>query len=103
MIQGLLLRHNSVHNVHINAHWTTSLLFSLIQELVGCYDTSEDDFNGMGRRAYRNRYTDKAWLLTVDNAGKVIERYNRFAERIVELGIQQDVDAKPILDVSPLP
>jgi len=50
-----------------------------------------------------NRYNDKAWLLTVDDAGKVLERYNRFAERIVELGIQQDVDAKPILDVSPLP
>ena len=53
MIQGLLLRHNSVHNAHIDAHWTTSLLFSLIQELVGCYDTSKDNFNGMGRRAYR--------------------------------------------------
>jgi hypothetical protein len=49
MIQGLLLRHNSVHNVHIDAHWTTSLLFSLIQELVDCYDTSKDNFNGMGR------------------------------------------------------
>jgi len=50
-----------------------------------------------------NRYTDKALLLTVDDAGKVIERYNRFAERIDELGIQRDVDAKPILDVSPPP
>lgn len=50
-----------------------------------------------------NRYTDKAWLLTVDDAGKVIERYNRFAERIDDLGLQGDVDAKPILDVSPPP
>jgi tRNA nucleotidyltransferase (CCA-adding enzyme) len=50
-----------------------------------------------------NRYTDKAWLLTVDGAGRVIERYNRLAERIDELGLQGDVDAKPMLDVSPPP
>jgi hypothetical protein len=30
----------------------------------------------------------------------VVQRYNRFAERIDELGLQEDVDAKPILDVS---
>jgi len=48
MVQGLLLRHNAVHNAHIDAHWTTSLLFSLIQELVDCYDNSEDKLNGMG-------------------------------------------------------
>jgi hypothetical protein len=29
----------------------------------------------------------------------MIQRYNRFAERIDELGLQGDVDAKPILDV----
>lgn len=50
-----------------------------------------------------NRHTDKAWFLTVGDAGKVIERYNRFAERIDELGLQRDVDAKPILDVCPPP
>jgi tRNA nucleotidyltransferase (CCA-adding enzyme) len=46
--QGLLLRSTSVHNAHTGAHWTTSLLFSLIQELVDYYDPSEDHFNGMG-------------------------------------------------------
>lgn len=29
----------------------------------------------------------------------MIEKYNRFAERVDELGLQGDVDAKPILDV----
>jgi tRNA nucleotidyltransferase (CCA-adding enzyme) len=50
-----------------------------------------------------NQYTDKGWLLTVDDAGKVIESYNRLAERIDELGLQGDVDTKPMLDVSPPP
>jgi tRNA nucleotidyltransferase (CCA-adding enzyme) len=76
---GLLLRQNSVHNAHVGAHWTTSLLFSLIQELVDYYDPSKDHFN-------------------VDDAAKVIEKYNRFAKRVDELGLQGDVDAKPILD-----
>ncbi|KAI0005366.1 hypothetical protein BJV74DRAFT_762033 [Russula compacta] len=76
---GLLLRHNSVHNANLDAHWTTSLLFSLIQELVDCYNVSQDNFD-------------------VDDAARVIKKYNRFAERIDELGLQGDVDAKPILD-----
>lgn len=29
----------------------------------------------------------------------MIAKYNRFAERVDELGLQRDVDAKPILDV----
>ena len=62
MVQGLLLRHNSVHNAHIGAHWTTSLLFSLIQELVDCYDTPKEEFNGMGRPLVLGtiRYTNKS-------------------------------------------
>jgi len=76
---GLLLRQSSVHNVLVGAHWTTSLLFSLIQELVDCYDPSEDNFN-------------------TEAAAEVIGKYNRFANRIEELGLQEDVDAKPILN-----
>jgi tRNA nucleotidyltransferase (CCA-adding enzyme) len=57
MVQGLLLRHTSVHNAHIDAHWTTSLLFSLIQELVDCYDTSKDRFNSMSRPFVLNAST----------------------------------------------
>ena len=47
LVQGLLLRNNLVHNALIGAHWTTSLAFALIQELVGFYDASEDNLNGM--------------------------------------------------------
>lgn len=101
-VQGLLLRHNAVHNAHVGAHWTTSLLFSLIQELVDCYDSSKDNFNGTcDLRLTTVRNTDKR-LVAVDDAARVIETYNRFAERIDELGLQGDVDAKPILDVSPV-
>jgi tRNA nucleotidyltransferase (CCA-adding enzyme) len=102
LVQGLLLRDNLVHNALIGAHWTTSLLFALIQELVDCYDASKDDFNGMDYpRLSLSETPDKAWRTTVDIAPKVIEKYNRFASRVEELGLQEDVDAKPILDVSP--
>ena len=41
-------------------------------------------------------------ILTVADAATVIAKYNRFAERVDELGLPGDVDAKPILDVSPV-
>ncbi|KAH9043849.1 hypothetical protein EDB85DRAFT_2071073 [Lactarius pseudohatsudake] len=69
----------SVHNALVGAHWTTSLLFSLIQDLVDCYDPSEDNFNS-------------------ESAAEVIGKYNDFATRIEELGLQEEVDTKPILD-----
>ncbi|KAI9445557.1 hypothetical protein H4582DRAFT_1806222 [Lactarius indigo] len=76
---GLLLRQSSVHNALVGTHWTTSLLFSLIQDLVDCYDPSEDKFN-------------------TESAADVIGKYNDFANRVEELGLQEEVDAKPILD-----
>lgn len=76
---GLLLRQSSVHNALVGAHWTTSLLFSLIQDLVDYYDPSEDNFN-------------------TESAAEVIGKYNDFANRIEELGLQEEVDTKPILD-----
>jgi len=89
-----------VHNAHIGAHWTTSLLFSLIQELVDHYDPSKDHFNGVVYSVLAfHRYTDNGNGIAVDDAAKVIEKYNRFAERVDEWGLQGDVDAKPILDV----
>ncbi|KAH9075700.1 hypothetical protein EDB83DRAFT_2351855 [Lactarius deliciosus] len=68
---GLLLRQSSVHNALVGAHWTTSLLFSLIQDL--------DNFNS-------------------ESAAEVIGKYNDFASRIEELGLQEEVDTRPILD-----
>jgi hypothetical protein len=89
-----------VHNAHVGAHWTTSLLFSLIQELVDYYDPSKDHFNGAVHSILTyHRCTDKGNRVAADDAAKVIEKYNRFAERVDELGLQGDVDAKPILDV----
>ena len=88
-----------MHNAHVGAHWTTSLLFSLIQELVDYYDPSKDHFNGVVYSILAcHRYTDNNDI-AVDDAAKVIEKYNRFAKRVDELGLQGDVDAKPILDV----
>jgi tRNA nucleotidyltransferase (CCA-adding enzyme) len=43
---GLLLREKCVHNPNTGSHWTTSLLFSLVQELVPMYDAVEDKLDG---------------------------------------------------------
>ena len=72
-----------MHNHLLDAHWTSSLLFSLVQELVLLYDVAEDRFD-------------------VDSATAVIETYNAFVARIAELGLDKSVDSKPILDVRSL-
>ena len=42
---GLLLRNKLVHNPLTGNHWTTSLLFSLVTDLVPHYNVSDDKFN----------------------------------------------------------
>lgn len=44
---GLLLRDKFVHNPNTGSHWTTSILFSLVQELTPFYDAEKDQLNGM--------------------------------------------------------
>ncbi|KAI0700413.1 hypothetical protein BC835DRAFT_1404849 [Cytidiella melzeri] len=76
---GLLLREKSVHNANTGSFWATSLLFSLVQELVPAWDVIE------------NRLDEKA-------ATRRIESYNTFVSRVEELGLHDAVDARPLLD-----
>ncbi|KZP15234.1 hypothetical protein FIBSPDRAFT_750637 [Athelia psychrophila] len=76
---GLLLRDKFVHNPNTGSHWTTSILFSLVQELTPFYDAEKDQLN-------------------VEEASVIIQTYNTFVQRIEELGLPKDVDAKPMLD-----
>ncbi|KIM84665.1 hypothetical protein PILCRDRAFT_818258 [Piloderma croceum F 1598] len=76
---GLLLRDKCVHNPNTGSHWATSVLFSLLQELVPTYDAVEDQ-------------------LDINRASALIHTYNVFVSRIEELGLHTSVEAKPILD-----
>lgn len=70
---GLLLRQESVHNINTGSHWASSLVFSLVCELV----------SASGR----------------EDASECVQRYNALARRVEELGLDKAVDAKAILDV----
>ncbi|PCH33236.1 hypothetical protein WOLCODRAFT_159930 [Wolfiporia cocos MD-104 SS10] len=76
---GMLLREKSVHWQPSGSHWSSSMLFSLVQDLVSLWDTS----NGQ---------------LDIEVATKRIEAYNAFSRRIEELELPLLVDKKPILD-----
>ncbi|KAF8061010.1 hypothetical protein FPV67DRAFT_1423258 [Lyophyllum atratum] len=76
---GLLLREKAVHNVNTGSHWTTSLLFSLVQELVPLYDFAND-------------------TLDADAATQIVNTYNVFMARVEELSLPDAVDAKPLLN-----
>ena len=43
---GLLLRNKAIHNLLTGTHWTTTLLFSMIVDLVPHYKVEEDSFDG---------------------------------------------------------
>lgn len=42
---GLLLRHKSIHNSLTGSHWSTSILFSLMTDLVPCCNLQGDGFS----------------------------------------------------------
>jgi len=46
ILAGLLLRDKVIHNPNTGSHWTSSLLFSLVQELVPLYDVDNDTLDG---------------------------------------------------------
>jgi tRNA nucleotidyltransferase (CCA-adding enzyme) len=49
LFSGLLLRDKVVHNPHTGTHWTTSILFTVVQELVPSYDVINDTLNSKQR------------------------------------------------------
>jgi tRNA nucleotidyltransferase (CCA-adding enzyme) len=76
---GLLLREKCVHNPNTGSHWKTSLLFSLLQELVPLYNVARDE-------------------LDVQEASRIIQVYNTFVDRVEELELYKAVDLLPILN-----
>ena len=52
---GLLLRHKWIHCPNTGSHWTASLLFTLVTELIPLYDVEKDIMNS------KNRYF--VWVL----------------------------------------
>ncbi|TFK40882.1 hypothetical protein BDQ12DRAFT_600250 [Crucibulum laeve] len=79
VVIGKLLRDKTIHHHHTGSHWTSSILFSLVQELVPLYTTSNEK-------------------LDVQEASKVVMFYNAFMDEIDKFGLSDAVDAKPLLD-----
>ncbi|PFH54731.1 hypothetical protein AMATHDRAFT_72489 [Amanita thiersii Skay4041] len=76
---GSLLRHKDIHNVHKGAHWTSSIFFALVQDLVQCYDLEEN-------------------LFDFTHASIIIGNYNKFLEQIEQLGLAEVTELKPLMD-----
>ncbi|KAJ3575901.1 hypothetical protein NP233_g783 [Leucocoprinus birnbaumii] len=76
---GLLLREKSVHNSVTGSHWTSSFLFSIVQELVGVCDVKHDTMNR-------------------EQAAMIIERYNGFARKVADMKLQDVGEMVHILD-----
>ncbi|CAE6450918.1 unnamed protein product [Rhizoctonia solani] len=75
---GLLLRDGDVHNPRTGTHWSTSLLFSMIQDLVDLIDDQN----------------------TLDDvqAQQVVQTYNVFVDRVLELDLVKSIEEPPKLN-----
>ncbi|KAG5220327.1 CCA tRNA nucleotidyltransferase [Salix suchowensis] len=78
---GLRLRDKIVHNSNTGSHWTSSLLFSLVQDLLPHYDLENDILDGQvldqvveWQLGHPHQTKDDciAWLRTQQAAGKII-------------------------------
>ena len=96
---GLLLRNKAVHNFNVGAHWSISLLFSLVQDLIPHYDVLCDRLDGMWRNHLLKPSSSDNHLLPVSSAAELIEAYNTFVTKIERLGLPDSLNAKPLLDV----
>ncbi|KDQ20469.1 hypothetical protein BOTBODRAFT_100756 [Botryobasidium botryosum FD-172 SS1] len=74
---GLFLREKSIHYPLSGTHWTSSLLFALVQELVASWDAENQTLNA---------------------ATGIIGIYNEFVQRVIDLDLTTAVDEKPRLD-----
>lgn len=94
---GLLLRNKFIHNPQIGICWSTAVLFSLVTELVPSYSLKDDNFHRECH--FQNTFLHFHEVFRAEDASTVLARYNTFTERIFELGLQDDVDKKTILNV----
>ncbi|KAH8834931.1 hypothetical protein DL96DRAFT_1665961 [Flagelloscypha sp. PMI_526] len=76
---GLLLREKAVHNANTGSHWTSSILFSLLVELLPAYNLQDDVFD-------------------ITAAAATIDIFNTFISKIEDLDLTDAPDAKPLLD-----
>lgn len=94
---GLLLREKTVHNPHINSHWTSSVLFSLVQDLEGVWTDSAKSLDSKSSGRWRAvLFVD---IFLEDKAREIIEEYNQFVKRVEYLNLESAVDTKALLDV----
>ncbi|KAG6814460.1 hypothetical protein H0H92_007464 [Tricholoma furcatifolium] len=94
---GLLLREKNVHNSNTGSHWTISLFFALIQELVPLYHSATDTLNSARHIVFLHTYLSNHAQLA-DAGSRLIDIYNAFMVKVEELDLPGTVEAKPILD-----
>ena len=96
---GLLLRNKLIHNSNTGSHWTASVLFTLVTELIPLYDLKNDLMDSKNWLFYMRFLSLIHSQSQVEAASKIIQSYNSFVEKIHELDLTNDVEAKPILNV----
>ena len=103
---GLVLRDKNIHNELTGTHWTTSLLFSLVQDLVETIHPDDGKYLAENVDCKSDfyliskLYAHRSWLYSLaEKAGAVVDTYNTFFSKVVELDLPSSFRKKSILDV----
>ncbi|KAK2461707.1 hypothetical protein APHAL10511_006170 [Amanita phalloides] len=76
---GTLLRHRAIHNPNTGSHWISTILFSLVQDLIPFYSIDDGKFD-------------------VTETSILVERYNALLEEIDRLDLGNVTQLKPLID-----
>ncbi|GJJ12611.1 hypothetical protein Clacol_006854 [Clathrus columnatus] len=103
---GLFFRQQSIHSPILDAHWTSTILFSLVQELVPLWrpDDDPDLLNPTNVGFIKNGdpilLQSSAFQYThlEPDAGDIIERYNELMKKAEEFDLIKAVDMPHLLN-----
>jgi tRNA nucleotidyltransferase (CCA-adding enzyme) len=99
---GNLLRDPSINDATTDTHWSTSLLFSCILDILPLYkQTGNLQGNALFNWSVLSSTAESPLPVISLDLGvlEVIDRYNAFVNRIEELGLPAAIQEKPRLDV----
>src|ERR1700733_15898738 len=97
---GLALKDKSVHNSNTGSHWSSSLLFSLVQDLMSAWNEASEQIEGLTSPFAGGPTSLRTFSSFAENSAKeLVEIYNVFVSKVEQLNIPSALDAKPLLDV----
>jgi tRNA nucleotidyltransferase (CCA-adding enzyme) len=88
-----------MHSPRTGTYWSTSLLFSLVQDLVDLID-DQNTLDGISSQHSKPHHFIYLFMALDAQARQVVQTYNMFVDRVLELDLVKSIEEPPRLNVS---